>query len=143
MPIADRAELLVAVKELMGASFDKVSDEGFDRAGGQAELELRWPYPITDAQREYWQIERCKRHVIYVLYVEAAHKFQYKQIHMEHRHKQYHIMLQKMDEDFSKAIDDNMALFADIGASWERFSYTVDAGFLYDDTGRDVTYLNE
>jgi len=139
MSLLDQDELLEAVKNLMGGSLDRVSDIGFIQSAGQAEAELGWGYPLTDDRKCYWLVERTRRHVIYVLMVESAHKFQYKQIHLEHRFKHYIQMIEQMDISFLKAIDDFPELFVDIGV-YDDFAYYLDPGFVYDSLGRDITY---
>jgi|LGVF01.1.fsa_nt_gb hypothetical protein len=143
MAIADQAALIVATKNLMGDSFDKVTDPGFVGAASQTELELPWPYPITVATKEFWMVERCRRHTIYVLMVESAHKFQYRLIHLEHRFKNYIQLIKNMDETFYKAMeDDPNGVFDDIGAAFSDFAYLITSGFIYDSLGRDASNFN-
>jgi hypothetical protein len=144
MAIANQAALIVIVKNLMGTSFDKISDSGFVSAANQAEIELQWSFPISIGGQEFWMVERCRRHAIYILMVESASKFQYKLIHLEHRFKNYIRLLENMDEIFYKAIeDDPMGIFEDIGSSFSDFGYLITNGFISDSLGRDCTYLNE
>lgn len=140
MSLLDQDELLDAVKNLMGGSFDRVSDRGFEQAAGQAEAELMWSYPLEDARKCFWLVERTRRHVVYVLMVEAAHKFQYKQIHLEHRFKHYIQMIEQMDVSFLQGMEDFPDLFLDMG-TYSDFAYYLNPGFVYDSLGRDLTYL--
>lgn len=147
MALLDQDELIDSVKNLMGSSFDKVSDIGFEQACSQAEDELGWSYPLTDARKCYWLVERSRRHVMYVLMVESAAKFQYKQIHLEHRFKHYIQLMEKMDADFAKAVDDFPELFEElldaqsIGAGV--LGIYMNSGYIYDALGRDLTYLEK
>lgn len=144
MAIANQVALIAAVKNLMGTSFDKVSDEGFIRAAVQTETELQWDYPISVVGKQFWMIERCRRHSIYILMVESAAKFQYKLVRLQHRFQNYIQLIRNMDELFYKAIeDDPMDIFEDIGGSFSDFGYLITSGFVTDSLGRDVTYLNE
>jgi len=144
MAIANQAALIVTVKNLMGTSYDKISDNGFIGAATQTEIELQWSYPISVTGQEFWMVERCRRHAIYILMVESADKFQYKLIHLEHRFKNYIQLLENMDALFYKAIeDDPMDIFEDIGGSFSDFGYLITSGFIYDSLGRDCTYINE
>ena len=144
MSIPDQAALIVDVKDLMGDSFDKVTDPGFVQAATQTELELRWDYPIIVVPKQYWQIERCRRHTIYILMVESAHKFQYRLIHLEHRFKNYIQLIKDMDAAFYKAIEEDPDdIFEDLASSYSDFSYLITSGFIYDSLGRDVSNFND
>lgn len=73
MAIVDEAALIAFVKETMGASYSKVSDEGFSTAVTQASQELKWSLPLDDGfKRVLDRVERTKRYVIQILLVEAA-----------------------------------------------------------------------
>jgi len=134
MVIESRLVLIDLTKNLMGGSFDKVSDNGFDQAADQAEKELSAIYPITDNIKSYWIVERVRRHAIYILMVEAAHKFQYKQIHIEHRFKHYIQLIEKMDREWLEVMED------EFGPVYDEFCYYLETGFVYDALGRDITY---
>lgn len=144
MAIANQAALIVIVKNLMGTSFDKISDNGFINAATQTELELPWSYPISVSGQEFWMVERCRRHAIYILMVESAAKFQYKLVRLQHRFQNYIKLIENMDALFYKAIeDDPMEIFEDLASSFSDFGYLITNGFVYDNLGRDCTYLNE
>lgn len=136
--ITSREELISFVKNLMGGSSTKVSDNGYDQAADQTENELKWTYPISDQVKSFWMVERMRRHSLYILMVESAHKFQYKQIHIEHRFKHYIQLIEKCDQDFLKAVEEYSDLF-DQG-TWDNFAYYLSPGFVYDSLGRDITY---
>lgn len=141
MAIDSQATLITNTQNLMGGSFDKVSDAGFLQAAAQAEIELSIStYPVTNSVICYWAVERMRRHVIYILLVESAHKFQYKQIHIEHRFKHYIQLIEKMDQEWLDAMEDNPDLF---GGVYDNFAYYLETGFVYDALGRDITYDNE
>ena len=137
MPIDSQSSLIIMTKNLMGASSDKVSDEGFIQAATQTEKELSvTTYPVTDDIICYWMVERLRRHTTYVLMIEAAHKFQYKQIHLEHRFKHYIQLIEQMDKDWLQAMEENGELF---GSVYEEFCHYLSPGFVYDSLGRDIT----
>jgi len=138
MSILTQDDLIDLTQQLMGGSSDKVSIEGYETAAGQAEKELTITYPITDDVVSYWAVERVRRHATYILMVEAANKFQYKQIHLEHRFKHYIQLIEKMDQEWLEAMVDNPDLF---GSTYSDFSFYLETGFVYDALGRDVTYL--
>ena len=144
MAIADQAALITETKLLTGGSFDKISDPGWVRVATQTELELGWPYAVTDSNKEYWMVERCRRHSMYLLMVEAANKFQYKKIFLQHKFHNYIQLIKQMDEDFYKAVeDDPHNIFEDIGASFSDFASYIGNGYITDNLGRDCSYLND
>jgi len=130
-------ELVQFVKDTMGASYEKVSDDGFKRAVLQATQELNWSLPINDPKKEFWIVERTKRFVIYILLVESADKFQYKKIFLQHRFQQYLQLLKLMDEEFLRALETSPELF-DTNTYNNLCSY-ITTGFSYDMAGNDIT----
>lgn len=137
--ITDRDELISFTTNLLGGSSTKVSEDGLTQAASQTELELKFTYPVSDDTESYWMVERMRRHLLYILMVESAHKFQYKQIHLEHRFRNYIQLIEKADADFLKAAEDFPDLF-DLG-TYENFAYYLSPGFVYDELGRDLTYM--
>lgn len=136
--LSTEQEVIEFVKDTMGASFEKVGDAGFSRAVTQASQELHWTLPISDPKKEYWFTERTKRYVIYILLIESAHKFQYKKISLQHRFQHYYQLLQLMDAQFAKALEEEPLLF-DVGTYGNLGSY-ITVGFTYDFvTGEDVS----
>ena len=139
MPIRNQDDLIDYTKNLMGGSSDRVTTDGYEHAANQTEKELSLVYPIEDDTISYWAVERMRRHSMYILMVESAHKFQYKQIHLEHRFKHYIQLIEKMDKEWLAAMEDNPELF---GTTWESFSDYLSPGFVYDALGRDITYVD-
>lgn len=140
MPFDAPDDLIDAAKNFMGGSAERVSDEGFDQAAAQAQVEVGFTYPIPDGIDSYWALERIRRHAIYILMVESAHKFQYKQIHIEHRFKHYIQLIDKMDKEWAQAMDDNPEKY---GSTYSQFCHFLDAGFVYNALGTDITYLDD
>ena len=138
MDILTTDDLVSYVKNLMGASYNVVSSNGFEQAIQQALNELKWILPCTDAQKGYWIIERSRRHVIYVLLVESAHKFRFKEIHLHNRFAHYFQLIKMMDDQFAKAIETNPMLFD--CDTYEHFGSYLTTGFVYDFYGQDHTY---
>ena len=136
--ISNIDELVSIIQKLMGASYNTVSDEGFEQACRQALAELEWSLPCTDSKKGYWITERARRHVIYVLLVESAHKFRFKEIHLHNRFKHYHALIQMMDDQIANAIEDNPELF-DIGTYSDIFFYITN-GFEYDYNRNSLEY---
>lgn len=136
MSLPDEQTLVKFVKDTMGASYEKVGDDGFKSAVMQASQELRWTLPLNDPKKEFWMVERTKRYVMYILLIESAHKFQYKKISLQHRFQQYIQLIKMMDAQFLKAIEDNPELF-DTGTYTILCSY-LSSGFAYDDLGHEL-----
>ena len=138
MALVDEQELVAFVKDMMGASYEKVSDDGFKRAVTQAQSELNWSLPLSDSFKEYWMVERTKRYVTHILLFESAHKFQYKKISLQHRFKHYKELLELMDEDFKAAIESNPEKF-DTSTGTMLCSYLTN-GFQYNMDGSEPSY---
>lgn len=141
MSILSTIELVVIIKELVGATYDKVSAPGFTLAAERAQQELSWTIPVADSKKEYWIVERSRRHLVYILLVESAHKFRFKEIHLHNRFAHYFKLLTLMDKEFEKAMDANPSFFeVDEGVGSSLFTY-ITPGFTYDWTGVDLTYM--
>ena len=138
MALDTENELVQFVKDMMGASYEKVSDDGFKHAVTQAQAELQWSVPLSNSFQEYWMVERTKRFVTYILLFESAHKFQYKKISLQHRFKHYKDLLEIMDTEFLRAIEDNPENF-DTSTGTVLCFYLTN-GFQYDSDGTDLTY---
>jgi len=138
MALTSNDEIVELIKTLVGATYDKVSDEGFEQAAQRAQDELKWSVPESDATKCYWIIERARRHLLYILLVESAHKFRFKEIHLHNRFAQYYKLLEFMDKEFLRAIEENATLF-DTGTYGHFGSYLTN-GFVYDFYGNDHTY---
>lgn len=140
--ISNSDSLIDHVKILMGSMADKANDDMFDQAYLQADRELPWSLPQSDDVKCYWFIERTRRHVIMALCVETSAKFQYKQIHLEHKFKQLMTLVQDMDKAFAQFIEDNPVLFPPssdaVSEAYRNFKY-VKSGFIYDKVGRALT----
>lgn len=139
MALNSEQELVKFVQTIMGASYNKLSDDSFKAACKLAQMELHWSLPLTDDRKEYWLIERSKRYVIYILLTESAHKFQYKKIYLQQRFANYLKLLELMDKQFADALESMPDLF-DTG-TWPDLCYYITNGFNYDFDGTDLTYL--
>ena len=138
MSVTSVDNVIEQIENLMGASVSLVSDDGKEQSVTQTLTELGWTLPITDDFKSYWVIERTKRHFLYILMLEQAHKFRYKQIHLNQRFDHYIKMIEKADDDFQMAINDNPEKFPTANTTWA--ADFIPAGFLYDQLGRDLTY---
>lgn len=131
--------IAVSRQEIKGLSaYFEVSD--YSNAVDEAERDTGWTLPQTTAFKIKWLKQRTKRHLLSFLQLEAAYKFQYKQIHQEHRFKHLTVILESMDKDFVDAQEESPHEFADVSA-YEMFGHRVTSGFRTEpQTGRDLTY---
>ena len=111
MSLVDLDEFTDKVSIEMGALASKIATDAFESASNKTYNEVQWPYPISDPFKEYWFLERGKRHLLQIFLLESAHKFKYKQIHLNQRFDHYLLLLKKADEDFLQAIEDNPEAF--------------------------------
>ena len=138
MAITGTDNLIETIGFLMGAVSDTVTEEQKLAAISQATSELSWVIPNTDEAQCHWIIERTRRHLLYVIAIESARKFQYKQIRLNQRFNHYFQLIEKMDEDYAKAIDDNPSLFPSTSGTW--LTTYLPCDFVYDQAGKDLTY---
>ena len=97
----------------MGVTAEALTEEAYENAATSALMELGWSLPVSHPLKAYWALERAVRHSIFILSVEAARKFRYKQIHLNHRFEHYNKLIEAMDLAFEKAKEANPELFAD------------------------------
>lgn len=138
MAIADFDELLEVTTPLLAGIATSLPDAVLERCAEYTMSELQWSLPLSDSKKEYWAIERCRRHIISALQAAAAMKFQYKQIHLEHRFKHLTILIEKLDEQFAKAIYDYPELFVDLTSTYSDVAYYITSGFTYDKMGIEL-----
>lgn len=143
MAISDSDALVSQTQELLSGISDALSPEALTRCAGQAMIELGWSFPLSVPQKEYWAIDRCRRHILYVLMTIAATKFQYKHIHLEHKYKHLSDMIKNIDAAFAKAIEDSPDLFSElldnmVGEGADSLISYISTGFSYDVTGVEL-----
>jgi hypothetical protein len=137
MAIVDLDEFTDKVSIELGGLAAKVAVDAFESASDKVIAEVQWNYPIIDPFKTYWFMERGKRHIIQIFMIESAHKFKYKQIHLNQRFDHYLLMLKKMDEDFLRAIEENPEVFP-ASSGGVPFSYYIANTFTYDFLGRSL-----
>jgi len=137
MTIESKAALVSIVETLIGSSSTAISSDGLSSAVDMALMELPWTFPLTNPQKEFWITERARRHVLYVLMVESAHKFKYKEISLQHRFNNYFKLIDMMDTKFEKALEDFPDIF-DVLPTYPSLCDYITSGFVYDQYGRDV-----
>ena len=138
MALTDITDVQDAVNPLLGDTSSRIDFDSLESAITQAMAELHWSFPIDDAQKEYWVIERTKRYALYVLLVESAHKFQFKKIYLQQRFANYFKLIEFMDKEFLKALDSNPTLF-DVD-TWGNLTFYITNGFNYNSFGEDESY---
>ena len=132
-------DIVIRVKVGMGTSASLLTEEGYEFACNEALNELNYTLPLSNGFKSFWLVKRARRHVLFILYTESANRFQYKQIRLNHRWEHYHKMIQSMDAEFSKALENDWMDFLDDSPS-KVFGTKIDAGFAYDKFGRERTY---
>jgi hypothetical protein len=101
--LASIGNIVDALKPKFGVTADSLTDEAYEDAANSALRELGWAIPVAHSLKEYWVLERAVRHSIFILMIEAARKFRYKQIHLQNRFEHYNKILILMDEKFEAA----------------------------------------
>ena len=110
--IDTKDQLIDIIVNKMGSNSSNVSEDGYGVAIDSALLELGWEIPCSHPKKIFWLINRSLRYSIEILLLESAHKFRYDKIFLQNRHTQYLATLNKMDQDFAKAVEDDPYLFA-------------------------------
>lgn len=130
-------ELKNTVLSAAGGLGAYLETDQLDFAVNQAVRELGFSFPITNNTKEYWIIERSKRHVLDVLRTASAYKFRYKQIYLNQRFEHLNTLLEKMDEEFKDALNNEPDLLnVDI---FKTFGTYIDNGIIYDQFGNDIS----
>lgn len=137
MALADIGEFTDRVSIELGSLASKVSVDAFESASNKVIDEVQWNYPITDSFKTFWFLERGKRHLIQIFMIESAHKFKYKQIHLNQRFDHYLLLIKKMDEDFLRAVEENPEAFP-TSAGGTPFPDYIKNTFTYDFLGRSL-----
>lgn len=111
--LASLDDIVDALKPKFGDTVDSLATEAYEDAANSALKELGWALPIAHPLKVHWVVERSVRHSVFILMLEAARKFRYKQIHLQNRFEHYNKILTLMDELYAKAKVENPELFSD------------------------------
>ena len=136
------AELIVILKEEVKSLSDYLVDADYTNAVNDAYRETGWSSPLASDFQVWWAKERAKRHLFFYLMTESAHKFKFEQINTQQRFEHYKSIIEVMDKLFKEAKEDYASEFGGVD-SYKTFPTKIDAGFSYDDFGRDTTYTEE
>ena len=140
MAISTSGELINRIRNSMGSSASFLSVEEFDFVAKQTLSELGWKYPIDKPKQEYWVVQRGKRHALDVLRVQAAHRFQFKNLSLQHRFRHYNELIQQMDQDFQKALDSGDPDLMSVSPEG-MFGLSIGNGVIWDQYGNDVSRI--
>ena len=113
MPISSFDDFVEGIGLRMGGNSVNLSSDGFEVAANTALNELGWSIPVDHPLKVFWAFQRGVRHSVFILMVESAHKFRYKEIFLQNRFSHYKAMIEDMDNAFEKAKEDNPELFVD------------------------------
>lgn len=139
MSLADLSTLKEYITTALSDLSSRLEDHHIEFAANQALDELCFSLPITNSTRSYWTIQRGKRHALDLLRTAAAFRFKYKQISLNQRFEHLDKIIEKMDTDFQKAMDNDPNLM-DLDID-EMFGTYLGNGILTDQFGNDVSRL--
>jgi len=149
MSLADETELADQITTSLGALKEVIEGDDVDFAAETTikELGLDLPFDGDPPRLEYWIIQRGKRHALDIMRINAAYKFKYKQINLNQRFEHLDKVVNKMDEKFEEALENDPALAGIIPSLTELLGPRavggdyLPSGFVYDDYGNDVTAI--
>lgn len=148
MALANADAVIERVDYLLSEAWGALASDDREAIIAQALDELGMSLPESSPQRCYWIIERTKRHAIYRFVVTEAVRFRYKQIYLQQKFDNYFRLIQQADERFAEAMANDMAgTFPDDiidGENFAKYGFMYNpAGFVYDQIGRDLTYVTD
>lgn len=139
MAISSSGDLINKISMALGSSSGLLEVNELEFAASQAINELNWSYPVEEPKKEYWCVQRAKRHAIDILRVQSARKFQFKNLSLQHTFRHYHDLIKEMDDEFVKALDSDPLL---MNISPEAmFGLSIGNGFVFDQYGNDITKI--
>lgn len=112
MPISSTDAFIEGIGLRMGGNSANLTSEGFEVAAETALNELGWSIPIDHPLKVFWAFQRGVRHAVFILMVESAHKFRYKEIFLQNRFSHYKSMIDDMDKAFENAKEENPDVFS-------------------------------
>lgn len=133
------SQVMTAFQNEMKSTISLLSTDEKTRLSDKTISELGWSFPLSSNFQKFWFIERMKRHAYWMFLTEAAHKFKYKQVNLQHRFAHYKDIIKMADEQFAVAIKENPAELAGV-QPLQMFGHSISAGFSYDKLGSDTTY---
>lgn len=135
-------DLIVRLQRSFRAQVNDLEHDDYYDAIEDAEQDLGWTLPQTDGFKLKWLTKRSIRHLLFLLQTGSARKFRFEGAHLHHRFKHYSTMIESMDKEYEKAVEENPHLFEDVDA-FRMFGYKADAGFSSNELGEDTTYYDD
>lgn len=136
-----RDELQTKLVREFSQEASSLASDDFSDAIDSAERET-WTLPVTTSFKITWVTARAERHLFQLLTIRNASGFHAKNFRLQNKWEHWRQMVKDADEAFEKALEENVAEFADVSAC-QMFGTKVDAGFQYDRVGRDTTYSTD
>lgn len=133
--------IVVITREIKALSSNFTADDYTD-AVDQAERDTGFAFPATTTFNISWLLKRTKRALFFSLLSENAESFKFKQINLQDKFKNLKDLVIEMDKEFAEAQENYPHLFGNVNPV-HLFGTKVDAGFAYDDFGRDITFATE
>jgi hypothetical protein len=139
--MATTADIVVLVEIQLSSSSTLLTNDGLTAAVNYASIELGWNLPETDPTRIMWLTKRGVRHACNILFIASAQAFKYKQVNLQHRFDHYDKLIKTMDNELEAALSSQPTLFSSVEA-YKQFGTALNAGFIYDSIGQDLTYTD-
>lgn len=139
--MATSDDIITMVQVQLSSSATLITDDGYLSAVSIAESELGWTLPISDGVQVQWMVKRVLRHVLNILWIASAQKFKYKTVNLNQRFEHYEKLITSLDKEYQKAISEDTSIFSSV-ESYKQFGTAINAGFVYDKVGNDLTYTD-
>jgi len=134
-----KAEITTLIEEEVMNLADNFTSTDYSNALDDAERETGWAFPVSDGFRTLWQKSRGKRYLYFYLATEATEEFKVRQLHLNQKFDHLWKTITYMDKEFEAIQESRPEEFSDVSSS-HAFGTKIDAGFSYDEVGRDTTY---
>jgi hypothetical protein len=136
--------IIVITREIKALSSNFDSDDYAD-AVDQSERDTGFAFPNTNTFQIDWLLKRTKRALYFSLLTENTESFKFKTINLQDKFKNLKDIVAIMDNEFKEAIETYSDLFPNVGVlrgidGYKLFGTKIDAGFAYDEQGRDITF---
>jgi hypothetical protein len=140
------ADISTNVQIELGEIKDSLTQEEITRAINKAIIELGYSFPVAGL-KEYWLINRSKRHCVEILLLGESENFQFNKLHLQQAFEHLKSLITYYDKEFLQAQETQPELFpnltADLPNPADMFGVYIGNGFVYSPTGKDITYLEE
>jgi len=134
----EKEDLLTLLTDDTSIGANLIEDD-ISEACDDAAADTGWAFPVTDTFKIRWTKQRARRHCYFKLWSQSARKFKVEQLNLNQRFDHYGKLVEQLDAEFQRAIDDNPGKFLAVDA-YKLFGTVTGSGFKYDELGRDITY---